>query len=132
MAGVTGLNLYSLLAAVVGAAVCSSCTTFFSDGPFRRPHAPIEDRSLPTSSLGERRMLGTVLLVVLVLLLIGAIPSWPHSRSWGYGPSGVLGLIAVVVLVLLGWDGYDRIDPRRRAGTAGADCKLARQGLKGA
>jgi hypothetical protein len=46
-------------------------------------------------------MLGTVLLVVLVLLLIGAIPSWPHSRSWGYGPSGVLGLIAVVVLVLL-------------------------------
>jgi hypothetical protein len=101
MAGVTGLNLYSLLAAVVGAAVCSSCTTFFSGGPFRRPHAPIEDRSLPTSLLGERRMLGTVLLVVLVLLLIGAIPSWPHSRSWGYGPSGVLGFIAVVVLVLL-------------------------------
>ena len=46
-------------------------------------------------------MLGTVLLVVLVLLLIGAIPSWPHSRSWGYGPSGLLGLIAVVVVVLL-------------------------------
>lgn len=46
-------------------------------------------------------MLGTVLLVVLVLLLIGAIPSWPHSRSWGYGPSGLLGFVAVVVLVLL-------------------------------
>jgi uncharacterized protein DUF3309 len=46
-------------------------------------------------------MLGTVILVVLVLLLIGAIPSWPHSRSWGYGPSGLLGFIAVVVLVLL-------------------------------
>jgi hypothetical protein len=46
-------------------------------------------------------MLGTVLLIVLVLLLIGAIPSWPHSRSWGYGPSGLLGLVAVAVLVLL-------------------------------
>lgn len=46
-------------------------------------------------------MLGTVLLVVLVLLLIGAIPSWPHSRKWGYGPSGGLGLVVVILLVLL-------------------------------
>jgi hypothetical protein len=45
--------------------------------------------------------LGTVLLIVLILLLIGAIPSWPHSRSWGYGPSGLLGLVVIVVLVLL-------------------------------
>ena len=45
--------------------------------------------------------LGTILLIVLVLLLIGAIPSWPHSRNWGYGPSGGLGLVLVVVLVLL-------------------------------
>jgi hypothetical protein len=45
--------------------------------------------------------LGTVLLIVLVLLLIGAIPSWQHSRGWGYGPSGILGFIAVVVVVLL-------------------------------
>lgn len=44
--------------------------------------------------------LGTVLLIVLVLLLIGAIPSWPYSRSWGYGPSGILGAILVVVLIL--------------------------------
>lgn len=44
--------------------------------------------------------LGTILLIVVVLLLIGAIPSWPHSRSWGYGPSGVLGLILVVLIVL--------------------------------
>lgn len=43
---------------------------------------------------------GTILLIVLILLLIGAIPSWPHSRSWGYGPSGGLGLILVVVLIL--------------------------------
>lgn len=45
--------------------------------------------------------LGTILLIVLVLLLIGAVPSWPHSKSWGYGPSGGLGLLLVVVLVLV-------------------------------
>jgi hypothetical protein len=45
--------------------------------------------------------LGTILLIVLVLMLIGAIPTWPHSKSWGYGPSGGLGLVAVVVIVLL-------------------------------
>lgn len=45
--------------------------------------------------------LGTILLIIVVLLLIGAIPSWPHSRSWGYGPSGGLGLVLVVVVVLL-------------------------------
>jgi len=45
-------------------------------------------------------MLGTVLLIVLVLLLVGAIPSWPYSRSWGYGPSGILGVVLIIVLVL--------------------------------
>ena len=45
-------------------------------------------------------MLSTVLLVVLVLLLVGAIPSWPHSRNWGYGPSGILGIVLIVVLIL--------------------------------
>jgi len=44
--------------------------------------------------------LGTVLLVVLVLVLLGAIPAWPHSREWGAGPSGIVGVILVVVLVL--------------------------------
>ncbi len=44
--------------------------------------------------------LGTILLIVVVLLLIGAIPSWPHSKSWGYGPSGILGLIFVVLIIL--------------------------------
>jgi len=44
--------------------------------------------------------LGTILLIVVVLLLIGAIPSWPHSRSWGYGPSGLLGLVLVVLIIL--------------------------------
>lgn len=46
-------------------------------------------------------MLGTILLVVLILLLLGAMPAWPHSRSWGYGPSGGLGLVVVILLVLL-------------------------------
>ena len=45
--------------------------------------------------------LGTILLIVLVLMLIGAIPSWPHSRSWGYGPSGGLGFVVIILLVLL-------------------------------
>ncbi len=44
--------------------------------------------------------LSTILLIVLALLLIGAIPSWPYSRAWGYGPSGILGVILVVVVVL--------------------------------
>jgi hypothetical protein len=46
-------------------------------------------------------MLGTVLLVVLVLLLLGALPRWGHSRNWGYGPSGGLGLVVLVVVLLL-------------------------------
>jgi len=45
--------------------------------------------------------LGTILLIVLLLMLVGVIPTWPHSRSWGYGPSGILGLVLVVVVVLL-------------------------------
>ncbi|MBC7698867.1 DUF3309 domain-containing protein [Aquabacterium sp.] len=45
--------------------------------------------------------LGTILLIVVVLMLIGAVPTWGHSRSWGYGPSGGLGLILVVLIVLM-------------------------------
>jgi hypothetical protein len=44
---------------------------------------------------------GTILLIILILLLVGALPSWPHSRSWGYGPSGLLGVVVVVLLILL-------------------------------
>jgi hypothetical protein len=43
----------------------------------------------------------TILLIILVLLLVGALPTWPHSRAWGYGPSGLLGVILVVLLILL-------------------------------
>lgn len=45
--------------------------------------------------------MATVLLVILVLMLLGAIPAWPHSRSWGYMPSGTLGLLLIVVLILM-------------------------------
>ena len=45
--------------------------------------------------------LGTILLIVLILMLVGAFPTWGHSRSWGYGPSGGLGLLLIIVIVLL-------------------------------
>jgi hypothetical protein len=45
--------------------------------------------------------IGTILLVILILLLVGALPTWGHSRSWGYAPSGLLGLVVVVILILL-------------------------------
>lgn len=45
--------------------------------------------------------LGTILLIILVVLLIGAAPTWPYSSAWGYGPSGLLGIVLVVVLILL-------------------------------
>jgi hypothetical protein len=45
--------------------------------------------------------LGTILLIILILLLIGAVPSWPYSRGWGYGPSGIIGVILVVLLILV-------------------------------
>jgi hypothetical protein len=44
--------------------------------------------------------MGTILIVLLILILVGAFPTWPHSVAWGYGPSGVLGLVLVVVLIL--------------------------------
>jgi hypothetical protein len=45
--------------------------------------------------------LGTLLLIILILMLVGVLPTWPHSNSWGYGPSGGLGILVVVILVLL-------------------------------
>jgi hypothetical protein len=46
-------------------------------------------------------MLGTILLIILILLLIGALPTWPYSRGWGYYPTGGLGLILIIIIVLL-------------------------------
>ena len=45
--------------------------------------------------------LGTILLIILILILIGAVPSWPYSRGWGYGPSGIVGVILIIVIILL-------------------------------
>jgi hypothetical protein len=50
---------------------------------------------------GEGMSIGTILLIILVLLLIGAVPSWPYSRGWGYGPSGLLGVVLIILIVLL-------------------------------
>jgi hypothetical protein len=45
--------------------------------------------------------MGLILLIILIILLLGAVPAWPHSRNWGYGPSGGLGLLLVIVLILV-------------------------------
>jgi hypothetical protein len=45
--------------------------------------------------------IGTILLIIVILLLIGVVPAWPHSRGWGYGPSGLLGVVLVILLILL-------------------------------
>jgi hypothetical protein len=49
----------------------------------------------------EGMMLGTILLIIIILLLVGAVPAWPYSRGWGYGPSGILGVVLIVLLILL-------------------------------
>lgn len=45
--------------------------------------------------------ISTILIIILILILIGAVPAWPHSRAWGYGPSGIVGVLLIVLLVLL-------------------------------
>jgi hypothetical protein len=46
-------------------------------------------------------MLGTILIVIVILMLLGAIPNWSHSKSWGYGPSGGLGLVLIIIIILM-------------------------------
>jgi hypothetical protein len=53
------------------------------------------------SAKGKPMSIGTLLLILLILMLVGALPSWPHSASWGYGPSGGLGLVLLVVVILM-------------------------------
>jgi len=45
--------------------------------------------------------IGTILLIVVILILVGVLPTWPHARSWGYGPSGIVGVVVVILIVLL-------------------------------
>jgi hypothetical protein len=66
-----------------------------------QPHARLVVTALEKFGRTEAIMLGTILIILLILLLIGALPRWGHSASWGYGPSGILGVILVVVLILL-------------------------------
>lgn len=54
-----------------------------------------------TKTQMEKSMLGTVLIIILILLLIGALPTWPHSSGWGYGPSGLLGTVLIIILILV-------------------------------
>lgn len=71
----------------------------------------IEDRGEGTRGAQQRfhsiairpgaKPMSTILLVILILLIIGAVPSWPYSRGWGYGPSGLLGVLLIVLIVLL-------------------------------
>jgi hypothetical protein len=66
------------------------------------PSGQLDDPVLVSRHPSRKIMtLGTILLIILLLLLVGAIPSWPHSRGWGYAPSGGIGLVLVIVLVLL-------------------------------
>ena len=67
-----------------------------TSSPGRRP--PFPTTTQPTKTTMS---LGTILLIVLILMLIGAFPSWRHSGSWGYGPSGGIGLVLIIVIVLL-------------------------------
>jgi Protein of unknown function (DUF3309) len=68
----------------------------------------MEPKRAAMRSLGGRNRpeentmtLGTILIIILILILVGALPNWGHSRSWGYGPSGGLGLVLVVILILV-------------------------------
>jgi Protein of unknown function (DUF3309) len=58
-------------------------------------------RQVVDGNTRRSEMLGTILLIVVVLILLGVLPNWSHSRSWGYAPSGVIGLVAVVLVVML-------------------------------
>ena len=66
--------------------------------PFAGPRAPPDS---PNPQSRTPMNTNAIILLVLILLLLGVVPAWPHSRNWGYGPSGILGIILVVVLVLV-------------------------------
>jgi hypothetical protein len=69
--------------------------------PQRNRHAPRSLRIRPKQNEGGTAVLGTILIIIVILLLIGALPRWGYSSGWGYGPSGLLGLILIIVIILL-------------------------------
>jgi hypothetical protein len=103
MRGVVWLNLLSFdfrQYFSAGQALASWCRRAEESG-IGAPARVFSDATPLRLAIGRDKMsLGTILLIILVLLLIGAIPTWPHSRGWGYGPSGGLGLVLVILLVL--------------------------------
>lgn len=68
---------------------------------WREENCVSDFRKLNDKTRSGEMTLGTVLLIVLVLALLGVIPTWPHSKGWGYGPSGVVGLLVVILVVML-------------------------------
>ena len=65
------------------------------------PHEPFRPALVYTANERSLMALSTILLIIVLLLLVGALPTWPHSRSWGYAPSGSLGLVLVILVLLL-------------------------------
>jgi hypothetical protein len=70
---------------------------------FMREREPVEPFAgqVVTPLDQRRKIMGTIIIVILVLILIGALPTWGHSRNWGYGPSGLLGTVLVIVIILV-------------------------------
>jgi hypothetical protein len=66
-----------------------------------RPQPPLRKVALTLQPSETDMTLGTIVLIVLILMLIGSLPTWGHSKAWGYGPSGGLGLMLIIVIVLL-------------------------------
>lgn len=78
----------------------SALTPAFDRTPRRGTRIATAATVMSNTSRGGA-MLGTILIIILILMLIGAFPSWPHSRSWGYWPSGSVGLIVIIVVILV-------------------------------
>ncbi len=87
---------------MLGGAGCGGAQTETAAGPTLRYLLRCENaRNVDRKSPEEPTMsIGTILLVVLILMLVGVLPVWPHASSWGYGPSGIVGVVLVIILVL--------------------------------
>jgi hypothetical protein len=84
---------------------CASCKstrgTVGAVTPIRGIVIGIESITPPDVDKERPMSLGTILLIVLILILIGVLPAWPHARSWGYAPGGIVGVVLLIVIVLL-------------------------------